>query len=211
MQDNAINAAERNNINTSFNNASFVTNKSENDYCSSFPLLWSLQNSSSDCYKYTGTLCNDVLTQWYQCAVGKEDVSVGKTTQLQSQQENSLVILGSILGKVFHAQLLSFSMIDKHKSCRQVALPFLCQYFFPLVDCSTGLAYTATREDCILIRTGVCADLWALATRFGYDHYLPDCYKLPYGKCIQISTIICLFFQLQMIHQELPLTIMIQI
>ena len=63
------------------------------------------------------------------------------------------------------------------ESCAQVALPFLCQYMFLLSDCSTGTSYSATRDDCIMISEGVCADVWDLGLRFGYD--LPNCDELP--------------------------------
>ena len=63
------------------------------------------------------------------------------------------------------------------ESCAQVALPFLCQYMFPLSDCSTGTSYSATRDDCIMISKGVCADVWDLGLTFGYK--LPNCDELP--------------------------------
>ena len=70
------------------------------------------------------------------------------------------------------------------ESCAQVALPFLCQYMFPLSDCSTGTSYSATRDDCIMISEGVCANVWDLGLRFGYD--LPNCDELPNGKYTQL-------------------------
>ena len=71
----------------------------------------------------------------------------------------------------------SLAILVHFESCAQVALPFLCQYLFPLSDCSTGTSYSATRDDCIMISEGVCADVWDLGLRFGYN--LPNCDELP--------------------------------
>ena len=70
-------------------------------------------------------------------------------------------------------------LIDHHKNCQNVAIPFLCQYYFPLYDCPNGDIYTASRQDCINISTGVCALQWNLAINSGYGHRLPDCQGLP--------------------------------
>ncbi|XP_019859817.1 PREDICTED: uncharacterized protein LOC109588071, partial [Amphimedon queenslandica] len=66
-----------------------------------------------------------------------------------------------------------------YKQCQQQSSAFICQYFFPLADCSTGKSYKATKEDCLLISTGVCSDLWTLANNFSYGSLLPDCSTLP--------------------------------
>ena len=60
-----------------------------------------------------------------------------------------------------------------------MAIPFLCQYYFPLHDCTNGDIYTASREDCIDISTGICASLWNLAINYGYGNRLPNCQGLP--------------------------------
>ncbi|XP_019853194.1 PREDICTED: uncharacterized protein LOC109582731 [Amphimedon queenslandica] len=69
--------------------------------------------------------------------------------------------------------------LEFYKQCQQQSSAFICQYFFPLADCSTGKSYKATKEDCLLISTGVCSDLWTLANNFGYGSLLPDCSTLP--------------------------------
>ena len=55
-----------------------------------------------------------------------------------------------------------------YKECQQVAIPFLCQHYFPLYDCPNGDIYTASREDCIDISNGICALQWNLAINYGY-------------------------------------------
>ena len=59
-----------------------------------------------------------------------------------------------------------------------MAIPFLCQLYFPLYDCPSGDIYRASREDCIDISTGVCASLWNLANNYGYGNRLPNCQGL---------------------------------
>ena len=77
--------------------------------------------------------------------------------------------------------------IEYYKQCQQQSSAFICQYFFPLADCSTGKSYKATKEDCLLISTGVCSNLWTLANNFGYGSLLPDCSTLPNGIIIILS------------------------
>ena len=74
--------------------------------------------------------------------------------------------------------------IVHYKECRKVAIPFLCQYYFPLYDCPNGDIYTASREDCIDISTGVCALQWNLAINYGYGDRLPDCQKLSSSEYV---------------------------
>ena len=79
---------------------------------------------------------------------------------------------------MYRYQPYQFLAILVHfESCAQVVLPFLCQYMFPLSDCSTGTRYSATRDDCIMISEEVCADVWDLGLTFGYN--LPNCDELP--------------------------------
>ena len=66
--------------------------------------------------------------------------------------------------------------------CRKAALPFLCQYYFPLKDCTTDNIYTASKEDCIRISTTVCATPWNIAVTLGHGHRLPKCNTLPHGE-----------------------------
>ena len=73
------------------------------------------------------------------------------------------------------------SLLVQQKDCQQVAIPFLCQYYFPLYDCPNGDIYTASREDCIDISTGICASLWNLAINYGFEESLPNCQDLSYG------------------------------
>ena len=70
--------------------------------------------------------------------------------------------------------------------CQEIALPFLCQFYFPLHDCPNGDIYTASREDCIDISTGICALQWNLAINYGFEKSLPNCHELPSGIYMRI-------------------------
>ena len=71
--------------------------------------------------------------------------------------------------------------IDSFPDCQPEALPFLCQYSFPLVDCSTGRIYQSSMEECERISKQTCATLWNLAIVAGYQDILPVCSDLPKG------------------------------
>ena len=64
----------------------------------------------------------------------------------------------------------------------KAALPYLCQYYFPLKDCTTDNIYTASKEDCVRVSTTVCATPWNIAVNFGHGHRLPKCNTLPHGE-----------------------------
>ena len=51
-------------------------------------------------------------------------------------------------------------LLAHHKNCQQVAIP--------LHDCPNGDIYTASREDCIDISTGICASLWNVGIKYDY-------------------------------------------
>ena len=63
--------------------------------------------------------------------------------------------------------------------CKSVAIPFLCQYYFPLKNCVNGEIFTASQSECILITTAACAEPWRLAISLSYGDLLPRCDTLP--------------------------------
>uniref|UniRef100_A0A1X7UPL3 FZ domain-containing protein n=1 Tax=Amphimedon queenslandica TaxID=400682 RepID=A0A1X7UPL3_AMPQE len=128
-------------------------------------LSWSQDNDASKCHEYTGAVCRNFLHQWFQCTIGEGELNIGVSQQEQNQHEQTIASLSPYL--------------EFYKQCQQQSSAFICQYFFPLADCSTGKSYKATKEDCLLISTGVCSDLWTLANNFGYGSLLPDCSTLP--------------------------------
>ena len=75
--------------------------------------------------------------------------------------------------------MITSLFVDSFPKCQEAAVPFLCRYYFPLSDCSSGYIYSASREDCITITTTVCSVPWTLATNLGYGDQLPNCQELP--------------------------------
>ena len=118
------------------------------------------------------------------CTIEDGDIVIyiNKSEETQAQHEKDLLNLDSLLGYTKVIQLcmvlLLLLFIVHYKECQQVAIPFLCQYYFPLYDCPNGDIYTASREDCIDISTSTCALQWNLAINYGYGERLPNCQKL---------------------------------
>ena len=75
-----------------------------------------------------------------------------------------------------------FVATHSYTECQEQAIPFFCQYYFPLKDCTTDNIYMASKEDCNRISTTVCAAPWNLAVNTGYGHQLPKCNVLPHGE-----------------------------
>ena len=175
-----------------FNSSNINITNGQNPFkndCSTLSITWStlsINITPADCDNnpYTGTICSDVLTAWHLCTVEDGDIVIysNKTEETQAQYEKNLLELDSLLGYTKIMQLCMVSImiiyIVHYKECQQVAIPFLCQYYFPLYDCPNGDIYTASREDCIDISTGICASLWNLAINNGYRDRLPICQEL---------------------------------
>lgn len=64
------------------------------------------------------------------------------------------------------------------QECRSAAVPFMCQYLFPLCDNTTGELYLPTHEECLRISEQVCLQEWNLARLAGFGDQLPDCSRL---------------------------------
>ena len=71
-----------------------------------------------------------------------------------------------------------FSEQAARPTCKDAAVPFMCQYVFPLCDSTTGQLYLPTQQECLQISQQVCSIEWFLAKSLLSD-YLPDCEKLP--------------------------------
>ncbi|XP_019854874.1 PREDICTED: uncharacterized protein LOC109583828 isoform X3 [Amphimedon queenslandica] len=139
-------------------------------------LSWSQDNDASECHEYIGTACKNFLHQWFQCTIGEGELNIGVSQQEQNQHEQTIGSLNNYL--------------EYYKQCQQQSSAFICQYFFPLADCSTGKSYKATKEYCLLMSIGVCSDLWTLANNFSYGSLLPDCSTLPNASNNSYSVII---------------------
>ena len=94
-----------------------------------------------------------------------------------------------------HACVQQFSSyyIDALASeeCKQDAIPFLCQYRYPIYSCSEQKVVLPTKEECERITTTTCQVEVSLAASFGLDNLLPDCNGLPTNKSITGTHNIC--------------------
>ena len=79
--------------------------------------------------------------------------------------------------------------VGTYPECQLEALPFLCQYYFPLTDCLNNKIYSATQEECERISTTVCAIPWKLAISFGEE--LPECDSLAQTCMINKKKLMC--------------------
>ena len=65
-------------------------------------------------------------------------------------------------------------------TCQVVGIPFLCQYVFPLCDCTTGDLYLPSQEFCIKVSTVACETEWKILTNLPqFGNLLPVCSNLP--------------------------------
>ena len=70
------------------------------------------------------------------------------------------------------------------EECMQEAIPFLCQYGFPIYSCPEQKVVLPTEEECERISTTTCQAEVSLAASFGLEHLIPDCKGLPTDKNI---------------------------
>ena len=74
------------------------------------------------------------------------------------------------------AQLIKAGISSSSQTCVSHLLPFICLYLFPLC----GANVTVGREQCLLIRTGVCKDEWQMALSIPtLKNQIPNCESLP--------------------------------
>ena len=69
--------------------------------CATLSMTWSRLNTTSlNCnnYPYMGTKCKEFLTTWLLCTIGDGDIYVNETEHTQSQQEENLALLDTVLG-----------------------------------------------------------------------------------------------------------------
>lgn len=154
----------------------------------------SVNNDSCSSTAYTGSICLPYLQAWQSCVTtsgGEATPTTVTITKMSTEQEDTLNTINGILGMymctIFNiTHLYSFvTYVDLYAStypqCRSEALPFLCQFSFPLINCDTRQAYQSSKEECIRISTTICSVLWEAAANLGYADNLPICEDLPEG------------------------------
>ena len=71
------------------------------------------------------------------------------------------------------------NLFEASGDCRAAAVPFACQYLFPLCD-SNGELYLPSAQQCRDVTTDVCVDVWQIALAAPeVAQRLPTCDELP--------------------------------
>ena len=118
---------------------------------------------------YIGSVCRQELQSWQECVgLKSDDITVGM--QVLDEEIVSTV-----------QRLLS----GESEECSISGFQFVCQFNYPLYDCSTNRVFLATREDCLTVSTEVCMPFWRLAIEFGFEEFLPNCDDLPSSETYQ--------------------------
>ena len=81
-----------------------------------------------------------------------------------SDQSNKLKLATLLLGALQSPTV--------KEECKMAGTIFVCQYSFPLCNCSSGEKYLPSREFCLYVSTEVCQQQWELARG---EIPLPNC------------------------------------
>ena len=162
-------------------------------------MLFAHQNQGS-CQLYTSysSFCYPFLTQSASCIpslINRSGLYIAPSVDLQQSESTA-------------SQIQSFQAFLSPQ-CREVALPFLCLYLFPLCD-DNQTTYLPSMAQCISISTDICRTEWLLASSLVNN--LPVCSDLPnvspcngmlHCMCAFVNTVISLFIQDQQhLHQQ---------
>ena len=107
----------------------------------------------------------------------------GVCTEYLKQLDNGTFLFTLTLNGISEDEVDSFvNIIEEYlafitKSCREVVLPFLCQYIFPPCDVNSGGVNYISKTQCTSIRDAVCSVEWNLITRTfsSAASLLPNC------------------------------------
>ena len=107
----------------------------------------------------------------------------GVCTEYLKQLDNGTFLFTLTLNGISEDEVDSFVNIIKEslplitKSCREVVLPFLCQYMFPQCSVNSDDVNYISKTQCTNIRDAVCSVEWNLITRVysSVASLLPSC------------------------------------
>eukprot|EP00731_Ephydatia_muelleri_P010669 Em0005g1255a len=123
--------------------------------------------NQGSCQLYTSysSFCYPFLTQSASCIpslINRSGLYIAPSVDLQQSESTA-------------SQIQSFQDFLSPQ-CKEVALPFLCLYLFPLCD-DNQTTYLPSMAQCISISTDICRTEWLLASSLVNN--LPVCSKLP--------------------------------
>ena len=131
---------------------------------------------------YRGGLCKEQLAASQICALGVERPIMINASGEKERLEKNFIIFLLVLGKLDDDFSIKLSMYFSEQvvrpACKDAAVPFMCQYVFPLCDSTTGQLYLPTQQEFLQISQQVCSIEWKLATSY-LGNNLPDDEKLP--------------------------------
>ena len=149
--------------------------------------MQTVTNESCPTETYNGLICLPYLRIWRSCVLDKTEstIELAMSNSPQSEREKLLNDLNGILSKLLVAVDIFIKIgyyVDSFPDCKSEALPFFCQYSFPLMDCESGQVYQSSKQECLRISTSVCPLLWSLgAMDPNYADALPVCEDLQEG------------------------------
>ena len=75
------------------------------------------------------------------------------------------------------------------ESCQAAALPFLCQYIFPLCNVSSGDVNYINQAECINVRDVVCPVEWNFVEISALNSLLPNCKIFDHNENYSTTTV----------------------
>ncbi|XP_019850175.1 PREDICTED: uncharacterized protein LOC109580971 [Amphimedon queenslandica] len=111
---------------------------------------------------YIGSTCKAFLSKWQSCTIGyNEDIFISSSSDQNNKEEQAKFLLEALQSP------------DVKEDCRIAGTMFVCQFSFPLCNCSNGEEYLPSREFCSYVSTDVCATEWDYAYENGIQ--TPNC------------------------------------
>ena len=120
---------------------------------------------------YTGSICREALQTQQSCLQDRNttsDIFIAvdpASSQSSKEEQASLFIQG-------------LPILAPGPECKEVLIPLLCFYIFPLCDSSSNL-HQPSSEECREITEDICAREFQTAATFATEDQLPQCQLLP--------------------------------
>ena len=137
-------------------------------------------------------MCVEQLRIWQSCIDSDHTISsvfVNASNFIESEKyANEFVnTLGKMIIVLLYYCLHDNAVPQIASDCSLVAVPFICQYLFPLCGADNTSLLRPSREDCTNISEYTCRPEWLLAKELGYGYLLPNCSELPKNGKYQLS------------------------
>ena len=129
--------------------------------------MWPMCSSN---ITYEGDVCRTHLQQLQECL---PDIERGSEVYISPGNEEQNVI------EMQAMQLIGgLNLLNPSSECREVVIPFLCLYLFPLCDANRTM-YQPSSDECTTFSTDTCAREWQAAIDHLGMGVLPQCESFP--------------------------------